>query len=544
MSKPSPTFLCTRLVLENGFRQAGIRPGMILVVHSSMKKLGFVPGGAQTVVDALLNVLGPKGTLVMPAHTGDNTDPAYWVNPPVPEAWWPAICSETPPFDLEKSPTRGMGAVVECFRHYPGVRRSNHPTLSFLALGPSAGQVLEQHDLVDGLGEQSPCGALVRLDASVLLLGVDFDNCTIMHLAEYRSNCRPGYKQGSAVWHDDCREWIEYRTLDVNSDDFLPAGRQLEAQGKVSLVKINEADLRLFRAQDAVAAAEQWLTANRLRRVDEDERDRLFNYAMREPEYNLFLIGDVENFGLNADFLDVMVYESNREIDSCLLRYHRSFIPYSHHADFALEPLVNALKSPVVQVLSGKKDVLDRLRPHLEGFEWRDSYLMKLGRDDLTDVETRPEPPGVTLRLAKPEDTPAIVDMVDEIKEFSRTRAGTREERIRQLAEPIARQAGHYVFYEYDGEVVAVAGTSAENSISAMVVSVATRPAWRGRGLASRLVSELARTMLADRLQYLCLFYNNPDAGRIYRRLGFHDAGLWVLATRQKNEKETAQHAE
>jgi len=544
MNKAMPTSLCTRLMLENGLRQVGIKPGMILIVHSAMKKLGFVPGGAQTVVDALLSVLGSEGTLVMPAHTGDNTEPAYWVNPPVPEIWWPAIRSETPPFDHEKSPTRGMGAVVECFRHYPGVRRSHHPTLSFLALGPAAGQILEQHDLVDGLGEQSPCGALARLDASVLLLGVDFDNCTVMHLAEFRSNCRPGYKQGSAVWHGDSREWIEYRTLDINSDDFLPVGRHLEVQGKVRRAQINEADLRLIKVKDAVAAAAEWLAANRLHRLNEDARDRLMNYALREPEYNLFLIGDVENFGLNNDFMDVLVYESGGEIDSCLLRYHRSFIPYSHHADFALEPLVNALSSPVVQVLSGKKNVLDRLRPHLEGFDWRDSYLMKLGRADILEVDTRPEPPGVIMKWATPDDAPAIVDMVDEIEEFSRTRAGTREERIRQLAQPLAQQAGHYVFYEHQGDVIAVAGSTAENSVSAMVVSVATRPAWRGRGLASRLIRELARTMLADRLQYLCLFYNNPEAGRIYRRLGFRDAGLWVLATRQKNEEETAQHVE
>lgn len=539
-----PALLCTRSDLEQGFRSAGVESGMTLIVHSAMKKLGWIPGGAQAVVDALLNVLGPSGTLVMPAHNGENSDPAYWVNPPVPESWWPVVRQMMPPFDPQKTPPRGMGSVVECFRAYPGVRRSNHPTYSFLALGPDADTLLQDHDLEDGLGERSPCGALARHDASVLLLGVDFDCCTVMHLAEYRLRCRFGYRQGSAVRQGAETVLKAYRALDVNSDEFLPIGRELEANGRVSMGRINEADLRLFRVRDAVRAAENWLAANRLHRLDEPDRERLLSYAMREPEYNLFLIGDIENFGMNADFMDVMAYEPDGEFDACLLRYHRSFIPYSHHADFALEPLLSALNSPIVQVMSGKKAVLDRLRPHLDGFDYRDSYLMKLGRGELTDDGVRPEPPGVSLRWAGPSDAPALVDMIDEIEEFSRTRAGTRDERIRQLAEPIERQAAHYVFYVRDGQVLAVAGTTAENSVSAMVVSVATRPAWRGRGLASRLVAELARSMLAERLQYLCLFYDNPDAGRIYRRLGFYDAGQWVLATRQKNEKETAQHAE
>jgi uncharacterized protein len=280
------------------------------------------------------------------------------------------------------------------------------------------------------------------------------------------------------------------------------------------------------------------ISADRLHRLDETDRRRLLEYATQEPEYNLFLIGDVENFGFDADFIDVMAYEPNGVIDSILLRYHRSYIPYSHNAGFALDPLLQALRSSDVQVLSGKKDVLDRLAPHLEGFAWRDSYLMKLGRNQLNKAMNRPEPLGVSLKEATAADVPAIVDMVDGIEEFAGTRAGTREERISQLARPIEKGASHYVFYEHQGRVVAVAGTSAENSISAMVVSVATLPAWRGLGLASRLVSHLAGTLLESRLQYLCLFYNNPEAGRIYRRLGFQDAGRWVLATRQNSSQE------
>ena len=535
MGKEAPARLCTRQALEDGFRAAGVATGMVLVVHSSLKKIGWIPGGARSVVDALLTVLGPAGTLVMPAHTGENSDPAYWVNPPVPEDWWPVIRQTMPAYDPDRSPPRGMGTVVDCFRNYPGVRRSNHPACSFIALGPAAERILARHDMDSSLGERSPCGALYREDACVLLLGVDFDNCTVMHLAEDRTRCRMRLKQSSAIMQEGQIVFKDYLDLDGNSDDFLPAGREMEAAGLVRQVQINDAELRFFAARDAVKAAESWFARNRLHRLGEDDRARLIDFARHEPEYNLFLIGDVENFGMNADFLDIMAYEPEGAIDSVLLRYHRSFIPYSRHADFAVQPLLSALQMPSVQVISGKKDVLDRLRPHLQGFDWRDSYLMKLGRGELLKTDCRPEPAGVRLKPATVADIPAIVDLLDGISEFAGTRAGTREERIRQLAGPLEHNAGHCYFYDYNGQAVAVACTTAENSMSAMVVSVASHPDWRGRGLASRLVSELARILLADRLQYLCLFYNNPEAGRIYRRLGFKDAGMWVMATRQAN---------
>ncbi|HBP37412.1 MAG TPA: hypothetical protein DD640_01465 [Clostridiales bacterium] len=525
-----PARICTRQDLENDFQEIGIRAGMTLVVHSSLKSLGWVPGGARSVVDALLAVLGLDGTLVMPAHCGDNSDPAYWRHPPVPEDWWSVIRSETPPFDPALSPCSGMGAVADCFRAYPGVLRSNHPTSSFIARGPQAAELLARHDLDCCLGENSPCGALERANAWVLLLGVDFDRCTVMHLAEYRSQCRTSIRQASAICKDGRREFAPYTELEFDSDDFPAPGREMEASGLVRRLVVSGSQLRLFRVRDAVKTAESWLGRNRLRRLGEPDRLRILDYLRQEPEYNLFLIGDIENFGMAPDFMDVMAYEKDGAIDSVLLRYHHSFIPYSHKPDFDTAPLLSALRTPNLRILSGKQSVIDRLRPHLPGFKWRNSFLMKLSRADLKDsaAEDPPPPQDVVIRRTAAGDVPALADFIAGIAEFSRQ--GSRAEQVAELQAVVDSGSNHYFIAEHQGQIIADAGTTAENSLSAMVVAVATRPDWRNRGLASRLVSALAADRLSGGREYLCLFYDNPAAGKIYRRLGFQDAGQWAMA--------------
>ena len=81
----------TRRSLARTLRACGLARGQVVLVHSSMSKLGWIVGGAEVVILALLDVIGQEGTLMMPTHTSDNSDPARWENPPVPEAWWPVI---------------------------------------------------------------------------------------------------------------------------------------------------------------------------------------------------------------------------------------------------------------------------------------------------------------------------------------------------------------------------------------------------------------------------------------------------------------------
>ncbi|MDR7278580.1 aminoglycoside N(3)-acetyltransferase [Catenuloplanes atrovinosus] len=218
----------TRSSLAADLAALGVRPGGVLLVHCSLRAIGWVCGGAEAVVLALRDVLGPDGTLVVPTHTPVNSDPARWAAPPVPVEWWDVIRAETPAFDPARTPSRAMGAVAEQVRTWPGARRSDHPQVSFAALGPRAAEITAGHALDDGLGETSPLGGLYRLGADVLMLGTGWDTCTAFHLAEYRWGAAPRHTEGGAVrGPDGARTWATWEDVAFDESDFELIGADL-----------------------------------------------------------------------------------------------------------------------------------------------------------------------------------------------------------------------------------------------------------------------------------------------------------------------------
>lgn len=261
--------LHTRQSLARDFAALGMAPGQIVLVHSSLKKLGgWILGGAQTVTEALLDVLGPEGTLMMPTHSSDNTNPANWQNPPVPESWWPIIREQAPPYDPAKTITRMMGQLPEQFRRYPGVLRSDHPVGSFAAIGKHAAYLTADHRIEDDMfGEQSPIGKLYQLDGYVLMLGVDHGNNTSLHLAEYRGTWGNGVKQyvdeGCAMMVDGERRWVPFKLLDLEDEDFAQIGAEYEASIGYTPGKVGEGEAHFVRQAPLVDFGVQWMGKHR-----------------------------------------------------------------------------------------------------------------------------------------------------------------------------------------------------------------------------------------------------------------------------------------
>jgi aminoglycoside 3-N-acetyltransferase len=248
----------TRDSLAAQLAALGVAPGGVLLVHSSYKSLGQVIGGPQAVVEALLTA---AGTVVVPTHTPDISDPASWSNPPVPQEWWEPIRHESPGFDVARTPaSKWMGRLSELVRTWPGARRSDHPQVSFAAVGPRAAEIVERHSLAGGLGDDSPLGAVYRLDGQILLLGCGHDTNTSLHLAEVRQPGAPRHRAGSAVRG---RGWTTWTEVDVDSGDFDAIGAAFEQTGAVSVGPVGASTARLMSQRAAVDFAVEWIPAHR-----------------------------------------------------------------------------------------------------------------------------------------------------------------------------------------------------------------------------------------------------------------------------------------
>lgn len=258
------------LITVKSFRrqlqELGVHEGMTLLAHSSLSSLGWVCGGSQAVILALEEVLGNGGTLVMPTHSGDLSDPAIWQHPPVPEKWWQEIRDEMPGYAPDLSPTREMGAISECFRKQGGALRSNHPQVSFAARGKNATYIAGSHTLNFSMGEGSPLARLYELRGSVLLLGVGHGNNTSIHLAEYRADYpnKKTVRMGAPIVQDGKRQWVWFHDINFDDSDFEMIGTAFAKNtGLVVVGKAGLATAKLMPQRDLVDYAIRWMEGNR-----------------------------------------------------------------------------------------------------------------------------------------------------------------------------------------------------------------------------------------------------------------------------------------
>lgn len=250
--------------LVRDLRRLGVSPGDTVIVHSSMRALGWVAGGPQVVVQALMDALTRRGTLVMPTHSGQCSDPARWRDPPVPDAWLHELYASIPAYDSATTPTRGLGRIPELFRTWPGVLRSPHPIKSFAAWGAGAAEVAGQHELDRALGEGSPLARIYDRAGKVLLLGAPFASNTSCHLAEYRTPGGTVIRSAAPMIVDGERRWVSFDDIALDIS-LVPVGEAYLGQAGVQVARgrVGSAEALLLAQRDVVDFTVRWLSANR-----------------------------------------------------------------------------------------------------------------------------------------------------------------------------------------------------------------------------------------------------------------------------------------
>lgn len=248
----------TKESLKKALEEIGVTSNMMIEVHSSLSSFGHVIGGARTVVDALMEIVGEDGTLLMPVQAVDNSEPSKWVNPPASTTLWKTIRKEMPEYNPERTDLWRMGAVAENFRNRDGIVFSNHPSMSYAAYGRHAKLLCNRQSLHFPFAEESPTARLYELKGHVLLLGVGFDKVTCMHLAEYRAECRPIIVEGASTRSAEGKEWRKYLNLDLDSSSFKKVGTIMKKKGMIKETMVGNCHIQFFSVNDAVDEATQY----------------------------------------------------------------------------------------------------------------------------------------------------------------------------------------------------------------------------------------------------------------------------------------------
>jgi aminoglycoside 3-N-acetyltransferase len=236
----------------------GLGPGMTVMAHSSLAKIGWTVGGPVTVIRALVDVLGTSGTLVMPAESPQVSDPSFWEDDRVKVEWHDTIREHLPVFDPLTTPTT-MGAIPEAFRTFPGTLRSNHPLVSVCANGRLANEITQDHALDFCEGKGTPFEKLYTVDAQTLLLGVGFNRCSSLHYAESLVPGRRTTMSRFPIMQNGERVWLEKPDMAFDNGVHFPVvGDKFVASRAHLSGRIGDADAMLFSTRDLVDFAEAY----------------------------------------------------------------------------------------------------------------------------------------------------------------------------------------------------------------------------------------------------------------------------------------------
>lgn len=263
-----------------------------------------------------------------------------------------------------------------------------------------------------------------------------------------------------------------------------------------------------------------------IKKLCNDDKDMALAFLGEEAAINLFIIGDIEAFGFDQPYQELWgQYDDKGELEGILLRFHESHIPYFKKSDFdtkGFKELILSYEGDVM--MSGKGQIISMFDDILPNHKRRSTYFC-----EIKEADNLHKGPYEDIKIATLEDSEKIYDCIEEIKEFS-----SSVNDLKRIQDKFRTNSGRVYYIEEDEKIISLSQTTAENSMAAMVVGVATLENYRGNGLTSRCLSKLCKDVI-DEGKSLCLFYDNPDAGKIYHRIGFKTIDNWTMVSKHSD---------
>jgi len=247
-------------------RRLGVETGDLLMVHTSLRKVGPVAGGADGVIDALEAAVGSTGTLLMVLGARDDHD---WVNRR-PESERADLLRGAEPFDCLVTPADpDVGVLPEVFRTRPETWVSDHPDGRFGAIGPLAGALLDDGPWDDYFGPGSMLARFIDAGGRVLRLGANLDTVTVIHHAEYLASV-PAKRRvrrhhlvrspaGAEVRVVECLDDSDGIVDRPGEDYFISILRDYLATGRALTGRVGGATSELIDAADLVEFSTAWM---------------------------------------------------------------------------------------------------------------------------------------------------------------------------------------------------------------------------------------------------------------------------------------------
>lgn len=258
-----------------------------------------------------------------------------------------------------------------------------------------------------------------------------------------------------------------------------------------------------------------------IRKLTENDRLAALRFLSQEPAYNVFTIGDIENFGFYSAFQDVWAdVDTADKIHVLILRYYDTYIIYAKTAEVNYDTVIEFFRKPTGKwILMGKEWLAERIARALEKDAIERHVLAQI-TDETTLLNM-----SVSDAVGWADDVTfeQVLELRRGIEEFTKLGDSTDEIVFNQKS-----GTGRTAVVVVDGTVVSCASSAAENSQSAMIIGVCTAKTYRHNGFATACMVTLCKALTAEG-KTICLFYQNPDAARIYKKIGFRDIGRWAM---------------